>query len=64
MKYKQLAAFIGTYLCLAVLVVLTCAVVNKAISLGLFFILAFITGVVWQVTMNYLKKQFKNGEWV
>lgn len=64
MKLKQVSAFIITFLCMLAIICLTGAAVGKMISLGWFFVLVVVLGIVMQRSINYLDRQIKDGEWL
>ena len=64
MKFKQLTAFIISFLCMLAIICLTGAAVGKMISLGWFFVLTVLLGAVLQFSISYLDKQIKDGEWL
>ena len=64
MKLKQVSAFIITFLCMLAIICLTGLVAGKMISLGWFFVLVVVLGIVMQRSINYLDRQIKDGEWL
>ena len=64
MKLKQVSAFIITFLCMLAIICLTGLAAGKMISLGWFFVLVAVSGIVMQRSINYLDRQIKDGKWL